>query len=368
MSIPEAAQLGQKVLVLQGGGALGAYHAGVYHALHEAGMEPDWVIGTSIGAVNASIIAGNKRNERLARLREFWHRAQFDLFQNAVSSIPYGGDKVARLMAVVTGLPEFFTPNPLAAVSSVWPVGPDNAAFYSTEPLRKTLTELVNFDQINRGEIRISVSAANVCTSEMHYFDNRDGDFRIEHVLASGAMPPGFPAVRVDGQLYWDGGVLSNTPLEVIFDDNPRRSGLVFSVSVWNSEGPEPRTIAEVLNREKDVHFANRTESNVERQQQIHKLRHIIAELTNRLPETDRESNRVRELASYGCLTRMHVVALAAPIQPDDDYAKDIDFSSGGIHARWDAGYTQAMRAIEAAPWTTDCDSLEGIILHWIKP
>ncbi len=367
MNKHEIPQLGQNVLVLQGGGALGAYQAGVYQALHESGIEPDWVIGTSIGAINACLIAGNERAHRLERLCEFWRRVEYSLTANAVAALP-GGGAMARLMTMANGLSGFFTPNPAALLGSAWPIGPERAAFYSTEPLRGTLAELVDFKRINRRETRISVGAASVCTSEMRYFDSRDIEFSIEHVLASGAMPPAFPAVRVDGELYWDGGILSNTPMEAIFDDNPRRSALVFSVHLWNQEGREPRTIAEVLNRQLDVQFASRTRSHVERQQQIHKLRHIISELARRLPEAEQAADDVRDMACYGCTTRMHVVALVAPDLPDEDCTKDIDFSESGIRARWDAGYTQTLRAIEASPWTAPMDPLEGIALHWIMP
>ena len=360
-------QLGQNVLVLQGGGALGAYQAGVYEALHESGIEPDWVIGTSIGAINASLIAGNARACRLDQLREFWRRVEYDLPANVLAALPYCGG-FARLMTAISGLSEFFAPNPAAVLGSMWPTDAESAALYSTVPLRNTLMDLVDFDQINRREIRISVGAANVCTSEMCYFDSRGTDFRVEHVLASGAMPPAFPAVRVDGELYWDGGLLSNTPLEAIFDDNPRRSALIFSVQLWNQEGQEPHTIGEVLTRQLDVQFASRTRSHVERQQQIHKLRHIIAQLAGRLPEAERAADDVRDMTCYGCTTQMHVVALVAPDLPDEDYAKDIDFSAGGIRARWDAGYAQTMRAIETAPWAAPMDALEGGALHWIMP
>ncbi len=367
MNKHETLQLGQNVLVLQGGGALGAYQAGVYQALHESGIEPDWVIGTSIGAINASLIAGNEPAHRLERLREFWSRVEYNLTANAVAALP-GGGPIARLMTMTNGLSDFFVPNPAALLGSAWPIGAESAAFYSTTPLRRTLTELVDFDRINRRETRISVGAACVCTSEMRYFDSRDIEFRIEHVLASGAMPPAFPAVRIDDQLYWDGGILSNTPMETIFDDKPRRSALVFSVHLWNQEGQEPRSIGEVLNRQLDVQFASRTRSHVERQQQIHRLRHIIAELAGRLPEAERRADDVREMASYGCTTRMHVVALVAPVLPGEDYAKDIDFSESGIRARWDAGYTHTLGAIEASPWTAPMDPLDGIALHWIMP
>jgi len=367
VSTRAAAQFGQIVLVLQGGGALGAYQAGVYQALHEAGIEPDWVIGTSIGAINASLIAGNAPEERLGRLRSFWQRVGYSLPASLIAACP-GGGQMARFMTVLQGLEAFFTPNPMAMFASAWPLNPERAGLYSTAPLRETLSELVDFDRINRRETRISVGAANVCTAQMHYFDSRDGAFRIEHVLASGALPPAFPPVRVDGQLYWDGGILSNTPLEAIFDDNPRRDALIFSVHVWNPDGPEPCSIAEVLNRQKDVQYASRSRSQVVRQEQIHKLRHVIAELARRVPAPERASSQVRQLASYGCVTRMHVVALLAPTLPDEDHAKDLDFSASSILARWQAGYTQTRQAIETAPWTAPADPLEGVILHRITP
>ncbi len=367
MTKHETTTFGQIVLVFQGGGALGAYQAGVYQALHEAGIEPDWVIGTSIGAINAALIAGNSPANRLAKLEEFWHRVEYALPANMFASMP-GGTQASRLLTMLFGLPDFFKPNPMAMLGNGFPLGAEQAGHYSTAPLRHLLGELVDFDRINRRETRISVGAANVCTSQMHYFDSRAQEFRVEHVMASGALPPAFPAVRVEGELYWDGGILSNTPLEAIFDDNPRRNALIFSVHVWNPDGAEPVTLNQVLNRQKDVQFASRSRSQVARQEQIHKLRHIIANLSQRLPESERASNEVAELASYGCLTQMHVMALVAPTLPNEDHTKDIDFSHGGIRARWEAGYTQTKTAIEQAPWTAPVDPLEGVILHRIKP
>lgn len=361
------AHLGQIVLVLQGGGALGAYQAGVYQALHEAGIEPDWVIGTSIGAINAALIAGNAPADRLARLEAFWERVEYALPANTMAALP-GGAQASRLLTMLNGLPAFFKPNPLALLGNAWPLGAENAGHYSTAPLRQTLSELVDFERINRHETRISVGAANVCTSQMHYFDSRDQEFRVEHVMASGALPPAFPAIRVDGELYWDGGILSNTPLEAIFDDNPRRNALVFSVHVWNPDGSEPVTLNQVFNRQKDVQFASRSRTQIARQKQIHKLRHIIATLSERLPQAERARAEVAELASYGCLTQMHVVALVAPTLPNEDHTKDIDFSAGGIRARWKAGYAQTKTVIAQAPWTAPTDPLEGVILHRATP
>jgi NTE family protein len=367
MATSKATGYGQIILVLQGGGALGAYQAGVYQALHEAGVEPDWVIGTSIGAINAGLIAGNAPQNRVERLRSFWQRVGYSLPTNLIASCP-GGGKMARLVTMMQGINAFFVPNMTAMLWGDWPLAAENAGLYSTAPLRQTLAELIDFNLIGERQTRISVCAANVGTAQMRYFDSRDITFRLEHVLASGALPPAFPPIRVDGELYWDGGILSNTPLEAIFDDNPRRDSLIFAVHMWNPEGAEPHSMAEVLHRQKDVQYASRSRSQVARQQQIHKLRHVIAEVTRRLPADERASLEVRELASYGCLTRMHVVALLAPTLPDEDYAKDIDFSARGIRARWDAGYAQTARTLASAPWTTACDPLDGVILHNCAP
>jgi NTE family protein len=183
----------------------------------------------------------------------------------------------------------------------------------------------------------------------------------------SGALPPAFPAVRVDGELYWDGGVLSNTPLEAIFDDNPRRSALIFSVHVWNPAGPEPTTIGQVLTRQKDVQFASRSQNQIMRQKQLHKLRRVITELVNHIPEHDRNNNAVRELAGYGCVAQMHVVSLQAPMIDREDHMKDIDFSGASIRSRWEAGYEHTRRAIEQAPWEEPTDPLEGVVLHQLS-
>jgi NTE family protein len=186
----------------------------------------------------------------------------------------------------------------------------------------------------------------------------------VKHVMASGALPPAFPAVRIDGELYWDGGILSNTPTEAVFDDNPRKSSLIFAVHLWNPIGAEPSTIWEVLNRHKDVQYSSRVASHVERQRQIHKMRHIINDLAQMLPEEARNSRQARALAGYGCRTVMHVVRLLAPQLHNENHTKDVDFSADSIRARWEAGYAQTMRALEQAPWRQPCDPLEGVVLH----
>ena len=203
----------------------------------------------------------------------------------------------------------------------------------------------------------------------MRYFDSRDTKLTVRHVMASGALPPAFPAVRIDGELYWDGGVLSNTPVEAVFDDKPRRNSLIFAVHMWGTRGgPEPEIIGEVLSRQKDVQYSSRAVSHIRRQKQIHRLRHIIAELAMRLPESERETNLVREMASYGCLTRMHVVRLLASPLEGEDHTKDIDFSRKGIRGRWTAGYGDARRVLADAPWEPEVDPIEGFYLHECRP
>lgn len=359
----EIATFGQTVLVLQGGGALGAYQVGVYEALHEAGVCPDWVIGTSIGAINAALIAGSKPDERIERLSEFWGRVQND------ELIPGGlpawlASATRNALAVSRGVPAFFSPNPLAFMSPHQNLGPEAAGYYSVEPLRRTLEELVDFDELNNGGTRITVGASSVRTAEMRYFDSREMPLGVDHILASGALPPGFPPVRIDGELYWDGGILSNTPVEVVFDDNPRRNSLVFAVHIWNPNGGEPETIWEVLNRQKDVQYSSRAAAHIKRQRQLHRMRHIIAELSARLPEAERRNNKVAEMAAYGCLTRMHVVRLLAPALDHEDHSKDIDFSAHGVRRRREAGYSDTMKTLEKAPWRDPVDEIEGFILH----
>jgi len=359
----EVKALGQTVLVLQGGGALGAYQVGVYEALHEAGVAPDWVIGTSIGAINASLIAGSKPGERIEKMCDFWSRVQNDRF--VPGGLPAWLESATRNWQAITGgVPNFFSPNPMAFLSPHQPLGADAAGYYSVNRLRHTLSELVDLDQLNHGGIRITVGASCVRTAEMRYFDSRDMPLGLDHIMASGALPPAFPPVRIDGELYWDGGILSNTPVEVVFDDNPRRDSLVLAVHIWNPHGPEPDTIWEVMNRQKDVQYSSRAVAHIQRQRQIHRLRHIIAELSKMLPDEKRRSNEVAEMAAYGCLTRMHVVRLLAPALDHEDHSKDIDFSAGGIRRRRQAGYEDTMRTLEKAPWRNPVDELEGFILH----
>jgi NTE family protein len=355
---------GQVVLVLQGGGALGAFQGGVYQALHEAGVEPDWLIGTSIGAINASIIAGNRVEDRLAKLQEFWRLVESSSLWGAFPAWTGVADALSSWTTLTRGIPGFFETNPRAFLGSQVPLGADHAGYYSTEPLRKTLEKLVDFSLINQDHPRLTVGAAHVRTSMMHYFDSKEMDLSPSHVMASGALPPAFPAVRIDGELYWDGGILSNTPTERIFDDHPRRNSLIFAVHLWNPTGDEPQTIWEILNRAKDIQYSSRIASHIVRQREAHKLRHVITKLLEFVPEEEKQDPLLQELAQYHCDTRMHVVRLLAPRLDRESHTKDIDFSPAGIRTRWEAGYEETKRALARQAWLGEFGLLDGVILH----
>ena len=355
---------GQIVLVLQGGGALGAYQVGVYQALHEAGIEPDWVIGTSIGAINAALIAGNPKGQRLERLHSFWQTME----KPASTFNPLAwlgtGNLAANMNTVTCGIPGFFTPR-LASLAGIGAeVGIESASYYSTEPLKRTLNELVDFKSLDSSAMRLTVGAVNACSGAMRYFDSRDEPLDVDHVMASGALPPTFPAVRIKGEPYWDGGIYSNTPIEAVLDDRPRRNSLIFAVNVWHQSAPEPKSILQVLGRQKDIQFASRADSHIARQKQIHRLRHVIRELTAHLPEKMQSDPVVKELASWGCGTTMHVAHLVAPRLESEDYSKDIDFSAAGIKARREAGYSDTIKMIERSPWLEPTNPIEGVVEH----
>lgn len=358
---------GQVVLVLQGGGALGAYHCGVYEALHEAGIEPDWVIGTSIGAINGALIAGNPPERRSDRIVEFWrHIEQRPVGVNLGA---WGfGNLLANLSTFTRGVPGFFDANPQAMRGLNAQLGVEHASYYRTEPLRRTLAEMVDFEYLNaKGAdhvTRLTVGCVNACSGVMRYFDSRDEALNIDHIVASGALPPAFPAVRIDGQPYWDGGIYSNTPIEAVFDDRPRLDGLIFAVNVWHPSGPEPESILDVMERQKEIQYASRADSHIRRQMQIHRLRRIIGLLGHQMPREQRAEPDVKALLAWGCRTTMHVVHLMAPRLEGEDHTKDIDFSPQGVSARREAGRADTRRMLERAPWKEPVGPTDGVVEH----
>ncbi len=355
---------GQTVLVLQGGGALGAYQLGVYQAMHEAGIEPDWVVGTSIGAINGAIIAGNRPEKRMERLHAFWDRMEINKGNPLAPWMDLFGRALANVTTVSRGIPGFFEPNRSAIYGQHAKLGIEKASYYSTTPLGETLDDLIDFDYLQSQKTRLTVGAVNANTGAMRYFDNTRDQLTVDHVMASGALPPAFGAIRIDGEPYWDGGIYSNTPVEVVLEDNPRRNSTVFTVQLWNPEGPEPQSMWEINGRLKDIQFSSRANSHIERQQQIHKLRHIIREMTKMMPPALRDKAEMKQLSAWGCGTTMHLVRLLAPRLEGEDGTKDIDFTMRGIRNRWEAGYKDTQRAIQEAPWQETTDPREGLVIH----
>lgn len=354
----------QIVLVLQGGGALGAYQGGVYQGLCEGGVVPNWVIGTSIGAINGAIVAGNPTETRMAKLQDFWAGLAGRRVFDDVWSSSFLGGMFANMNTIAQGVPGFFQVNPHAPWGINLPVGVERAAFYTTEPLRRRLEELVDFHYLNSKHTRLTVGAVSVSTGEMQYFDTRTMALDVAHIMASGALPPAFPAIRIGKEAYWDGGLYSNTPIEAVLDDTPRRNSLIFSVNMWQPSGSEPASIWQVLSRQKDIQYASRGKSHVVRQQQIHRLRHVVRELGLRLSDQQRADPAVRELLSYGCHTTMHLVRLLSPRLDREDHTKDIDFTRAGIGTRWQAGYEHAKRVLAEKPWECEVGGLQGIAIH----
>ncbi|MES2535461.1 MAG: patatin-like phospholipase family protein [Pseudomonadota bacterium] len=359
-------------LVLQGGGALGAYQAGVYQALHEHGLTPEWIVGTSIGAINAALIAGNPPDIRLSHLKEFWGRvAHEDLMDMRKVPDPARrlNTRIATIDTLLRGVPGFFSPRPSNAFAVGLPVPPEEASFYTTDELSGTLTQLVDFPYLNApGGIRLTVSAIKLICGSLVNFDSAQQAVGVEHVMASGALPPGFPPVRVDGELYWDGGLYSNTPLEVVLEDEPRIDTLCFIVDLWSAEGPEPTTLEQVYTRQKDVIYASRSVRHINAYQRMHRLRRIVQALHDRLPAELRDAEELQEISKMGSDTTIHIIRLAYAGRDWQMASKDINFSRGSIQWRWEMGYLDAMHAVEHTDWLSFAPDDAGVVVHDLRP
>ncbi|PWF41924.1 patatin-like phospholipase family protein [Massilia glaciei] len=356
------------VLVLQGGGALGAYQAGVYQALHEHDLVPDWIVGTSIGAVNAALIAGNEKANRLQRVKAFWDlTAHHDALDMATV-----GDRQRRaniwlntLDSFVRGIPGFFLPRWFSGFAMGLPVAPEQASFYDTLPLRDTLEQLVDFDYLNApGGMRLTVNAVNVCTGELAHFDSLAGDLCADHVRASCSLPPAFAATRVGEDLYWDGGLYSNTPLESVLKELPPGDTLCFMVDLWSAQGHAPATLDEVQTRQKDVMFASRSKRHIADYVSTHELQRKLRELHARLPASARTPDDAAALAALGCDSTLHIVRLAYTGHDWHMAAKDVNFSKGSIEWRWDQGYRHALRALGHAGWLAEVSEDTAVVVH----
>ncbi len=338
-------------LVLQGGGALGSYQAGVYEALSTSQYLPDWVAGISIGAINAAIIAGNPPEKRVERLKAFWEgiTAPSSLWPTSSAAITGAHRRASSLNALMFGQPGFFSPHP----PMHWLLGAPSTSYYDTKVLKDTLERLVDFDRINAHEIRFSVGAVNVRTGNFAYFDNAHMTIRPEHVMASGALPPGFPAVEIDGECYWDGGLVSNTPLQYVVEYVPRRSRLTFQVDLFHASGHRPADLEEVNEREKDIRYSSRTRVATETLRRMHDVRHNINNLWDQLPENLRETPEAKFLYNFGCVTTMDIVQLIYRPTEVQGYSKDYEFSRATMQARWAQGLSDAQATLLASPWLT---------------
>lgn len=339
----------RSVLVLQGGGALGSYQAGVFQALEEGGVAPDWVAGVSIGAINAALIAGNPPARRLAALKEFWHRVTAAPLTLPGFHLP-GFEGVEQRLgaagAVLFGSRGFFRPrSPLD-----W-VGGRQVSFYDTSELRQTLCELTDFDRINGGDVRLSVGAVEVETGNMVYFDSKTMKLGPEHVMASGALPPGFPAVIIEGRAYWDGGLVSNTPLQYVLGDEPRHSSLIFQVDLFPARGKSPENLDEVQEREKDIRYSSRTRTGTNESGAQQNLRREVRNFLDRLPPELQTDPVAQRLHDYACGAAIDVVQLIyRPVVPQGSQ-KDYQFDRGTMERRWAQGHDDATVSLRAAPW-----------------
>jgi NTE family protein len=338
-------------LVLQGGGALGSYQAGVYEALVTSEYLPDWVAGISVGAINAAIIAGSAPEHRVESLRSFWEAitAPTILWPPAPAGLPAEWQhRASALSALMFGQRGFFTPR----APQYWFSSDKCVSYYETSVLKRTLERLVDFDRINDiKDMRLSIGAVNVRTGHFAYFDSEEITIRPEHIMASGALPPGFPPVEIDGEQYWDGGLLSNTPLQYMVDYYPRRSRLVFQVDLFPAHGCVPTNLDEVHEREKDIRYSSRTMMSTNSLREKHDVRHAINELHKLLPADLRNTEEAKRLYEHGCVTQMDIVQLIyRPIEPQGAF-KDFEFSRSTMEARWQQGFSDARSNLHASPW-----------------
>jgi NTE family protein len=352
-----------EVLLLQGGGALGSYHAGVYEALMEAGMVPTWVVGISIGAVNAAIIAGNPPERRIKRLREFWYRASAYAPMERHSLLdpirPFL-DRLSVLRVTMSGIPGFFVPrvpSPMMMPSAE----PHELSFYDTSPLEQTLEELVDFDLLNSGKMRLSLGTTNVRTGESKYFDTRHTRITPRHVMASGALPPGFPGVEIDGEEYWDGGLVSNTPITYVWDQKPLTSALLVQVNLFPNKGERPHDMIEVLERIKDIQYSSKQRFSTDRLREIGELRAALGRLVAKMPRQLRDDPDVKKIAAQ-CDERDWTIAfLTDTNRSSAGQWKDADFSRATVNEGWAGGVEAIRRSLANREWLSHGQEIPGV-------
>jgi len=362
-------------LVLQGGGALGAYQAGVFEGLHEANVPLDWIAGISIGALNTALIAGNAPEHRVERLREFWETIcqpaffpaipaafEFALF-NSIDQIRTFFTASQAASAMMQGQQGFFVPRfppPLPGVSD----HPEKISWYDTSALRATLLKLCDFDRINSGETRVSVGAVNVGTGNFVYFDNSRIRLTPEHFMASGALPPAFPPVEIDGEYYWDGGVVSNTPLEYVLESSPRRDTLALQVDLWSAWGILPRTLLDVLERQKDIQYSSRTRLSTDAVAARQKLRNTLALLLESIPKKHLPDALVGELQPWLCDRVFNIIHLIYRAKPYEEQFKDYAFGRIAMQEHWASGLQDMQRSLGEPAFFVPPAREIGVVTH----
>jgi NTE family protein len=329
------------VLVLQGGGALGAYQAGAFEALSEHDLAPDWIAGISIGAINGAIIAGNEPENRVPRLRSFWERVS-----SGLQGIPFMGDghhrtafnDASALLSLQFGVPGFFEPRFPAPVVTA-PGGPTAVSYYSTEPLIRTLDALVDFDYLNREGPRLSVGAVNIRTGNLAFFDRAKEEIKSHHVLASGALPPGLPPVRIGQDYFWDGGIVSNTPLQYVIDEPPPAAQMcIFQVDLFSARGDLPRNLLDAVEREKEIRYSSRTRLNTDMAAKRHQLHSALKRLLRKLPEKLRDDPDAQRLARVEDEPAVTIVHLIYRERAYETHARDYEFSRVSVEEHWEQG------------------------------
>jgi NTE family protein len=346
------------VLVLQGGGALGSYQAGAYQALCHHDFEPEWVAGISIGAINAAIIAGNAPEVRVERLKEFWQMVSAPVPWSPLTSDERGRaffNETSAALIAAFGVPGFFTPR--VPPAPLWPPGhPQSQSYYDTAPLRRTLERLVDFDRINDVKTRLSVGAVGVTSGNFAYFDNvtfkkQGKKIGPEHIMASGALPPGFPSIEIDGEHFWDGGIASNTPLDYVLDEDLTNDLLIFQVDLFSARGPLPTTLLEATEREKDIRFSSRTRMNTDKNKKIHNTRKALRDLIDKLPEGLKSDPSVAILNQAAKENTVTVVHLIYRSKNYESSSKDYDFSHVGMVEHWGAGTRDVYLSMRHKDW-----------------
>lgn len=363
-------------LVLQGGGALGAYQAGVYQGLFEAGIEPDCLSGISIGALNTALIAGNPPERRLARLTEFWETIcqpnlgpamnpfwEQSLF-NMNDAMRRGMSALHAAGAVLGGQRGFFRPRmPPPAMTT--PGDPGAASYYDTQALHDTLERLCDFDLINAGAHRVSVGAVNVRTGNFVYFDNTRTRLAPRHFMASGALPPAFPAIEIDGEYYWDGGLVSNTPLSYVLESRPQKDTLAFQVDLWSARGRVPTNMSEVSDRIKEIQYSSRTRLVTEDMQRSQYLRHMLVHLLEKIPPAQRTQDRYVRLAEeLSCHKRYNIIHLIYRDKPYEQYYKDYQFGLATMRDHWACGLADIRATLANPDYLLMPDNVSGFITH----